>query len=365
MKKLTYLLAAAAVFAACNSGNQGYTVTGTIEGATDGDTVFLQTVEFRQLVKLDSAVITNGTFTFKGTQDTAANRYLTYSPAGAEGMIMDFFLENGKINVALTKDNDSATGTANNDAYQIVRAQINDISKKMNAIYQSMGDSSLSDEQKEAKQKEGAQLEEQYDKAIKEGVQNNITNPVGVFLFKQTFYNNSTAENEALLQQIPANFQNDETIVKIKELTDKQKKTAVGTKFVDFEMQTPDGKSVKLSDYVGKGKVVLVDFWASWCGPCRREMPNLVEAYAKFKGKNFEIVGVSLDQDGAAWKEAINKLNMTWPQMSDLKFWQSEGAQLYAVNSIPHTVLIDGDGTIIARGLHGEELQTKIAEAVK
>ena len=151
----------------------------------------------------------------------------------------------------------------------------------------------------------------------------------------------------------------------LKELTDKQKKTAVGTKFVDFEMQTPDGKSVKLSDYVGKGKVVLVDFWASWCGPCRREMPNLVEAYAKFKGKNFEIVGVSLDQDGAAWKEAINKLNMTWPQMSDLKFWQSEGAQLYAVNSIPHTVLIDGDGTIIARGLHGEELQTKIAEAVK
>ena len=220
-------------------------------------------------------------------------------------------------------------------------------------------------EQKEAKQKEGAQLEEQYDKAIKEGVQKNITNPVGVFLFKQTFYNNSTDENEALLQQIPANFQNDETIVRIKEMTDKQKKTAVGTQFVDFEMQTPEGKTVKLSDYVGKGKVVLVDFWASWCGPCRREMPNLVETYAKYKGKNFEIVGVSLDQDGAAWKEAIKKLDMTWPQMSDLKFWQSEGAQLYAVNSIPHTVLIDGSGKIIARGLHGEELQAKIAEAVK
>ena len=196
-------------------------------------------------------------------------------------------------------------------------------------------------------------------------LQKNIANPVGVFLFKQTFYNNSTDENEALLQQIPANFQNDETIVRIKEMTDKQKKTAVGTQFVDFEMQTPEGKAVKLSDYVGKGKVVLVDFWASWCGPCRREMPNLVETYAKYKGKNFEIVGVSLDQDGAAWKEAIKKLNMTWPQMSDLKFWQSEGAQLYAVNSIPHTVLIDGSGKIIARGLHGEELQAKIAEAVK
>ena len=167
------------------------------------------------------------------------------------------------------------------------------------------------------------------------------------------------------MPQIPAMYDQDERIVQIKANVKQMKATAVGQKFTDFEMQTPDGKSVKLSDYVGKGKVVLVDFWASWCGPCRREMPNLVEAYAKFKGKNFEIVGVSLDQDGAAWKEAINKLNMTWPQMSDLKFWQSEGAQLYAVNSIPHTVLIDGDGTIIARGLHGEELQTKIAEAVK
>ena len=315
MKKFTYLVIATAALGmvACTGGNKaGYVVTGTVEGASDGDTVYLQEANGRNLVKLDTAVITKGTFTFEGTQDSVVSRYITCEVDG-EPLMIDFFLENGKINVALTKDNDSATGTANNDAYQIVRAQINDISKKMNAIYQSMGDSSLSDEQKEAKQKEGAQLEEQYDKAIKEGVQNNITNPVGVFLFKQTFYNNSTAENEALLQ----------------------------------------------------GKVVLVDFWASWCGPCRREMPNLVEAYAKFKGKNFEIVGVSLDQDGAAWKEAINKLNMTWPQMSDLKFWQSEGAQLYAVNSIPHTVLIDGDGTIIARGLHGEELQTKIAEAVK
>lgn len=246
MKKFTYLVIATAALGmvACTGGNKaGYVVTGTVEGASDGDTVYLQEANGRNLVKLDTAVITKGTFTFEGTQDSVVSRYITCEVDG-EPLMIDFFLENGKINVALTKDNDSATGTANNDAYQIVRAQINDISKKMNAIYQSMGDSSLSDEQKEAKQKEGAQLEEQYDKAIKEGVQNNITNPVGVFLFKQTFYNNSTAENEALLQQIPANFQNDETIVKIKELTDKQKKTAVGTKFVDFEMQTPDGKSV-------------------------------------------------------------------------------------------------------------------------
>lgn len=366
MKKLTYLVIATAALGmvACTGNKAGYVVTGTVEGAADGDTVYLQEATGRNLTKLDTAVISKGTFTFKGTQDSAVNRYVTCEVNG-EPLMVDFFLENGKINVTLGKDDDSVTGTANNDAYQELRAKINAVSKKMNGIYESMGDTTLSDEQKEAKQKEGAQLEQEYDTIIKEAVQKNITNPVGVFLFRQTFYNNSTAENEALLQQIPANFQNDEAITRIKELTDKQKKTAVGTKFVDFEMQTPDGKAVKLSDYVGKGKVVLVDFWASWCGPCRREMPNLVEVYAKNKGKNFEIVGVSLDQDDAAWKEAIKKMNMTWPQMSDLKFWQSEGAQLYAVNSIPHTVLIDGDGTIIARGLHGEELQAKIAEAVK
>ena len=265
MKKFTYLVIATAALSmvACTGGNKaGYTITGTVEGASDGDTVYLQEANGRNLTKLDTAVITKGTFTFEGTQDSVVSRYVTCEVNG-EPLMIDFFLENGKINVALTKDNDAVTGTPNNDAYQEIRAQINDISKKMNAIYEAMGNTSLSDEQKEAKQKEGAQLEEQYDKAIKEGVQKNITNPVGVFLFKQTFYNNSTDENEALLQQIPANFQNDETIVRIKEMTDKQKKTAVGTQFVDFEMQTPEGKTVKLSDYVGKGKVVLVDFWAS------------------------------------------------------------------------------------------------------
>ena len=106
MKKFTYLLAVAAVFTACNSGNNGYTVTGTVEGAADGDTVYLETVEGRQFVKLDSAVIKDGTFTFKGTQDTAVNRYISYKA------------ENGKIKIYLSHENNSATGSANNDAYQ-------------------------------------------------------------------------------------------------------------------------------------------------------------------------------------------------------------------------------------------------------
>lgn len=367
MKKITYLLAAAALFAACNSGNDGYTVTGTVEGAADGDSVFLQAVQGRRFVKLDSAVISNGTFIFKGKQDTTVNRYIAYKAADKDGtMMMDFFLENGKINVKLTSgENDSATGTANNDAYQGIRARLSGLNEQMMDIYSSMADTALTDEQRKAKSQEMEKLQDKMMEAIKAGINKNIANPVGIHLLKQNFNYLSLADLEPLMPQIPAAYENDETIVRIKGNVENMKATAVGRKFTDFEMQTPQGKTVKLSDYAGKGKVVLVDFWASWCGPCRREMPALTEAYAKYKNKKFEIVGVSLDQSGESWKEAIGKLNITWPQMSDLKYWDCEGAKLYAVGGIPHTVLIDGEGTIIARGLQGDKLQQKLAEVIK
>lgn len=365
MRKFTYLLAVAALLAACNSGNKGYTVTGTVEGATDGDTVFLETIEGRQLIKLDSAVIKDGTFTFEGVQDTATNRYISYNPAGKDGSIIDFFLENGKISIKMSRDNSSATGTPNNDIYQEFRSQVNNLNKQMMDIYDSMSDTTQTDEQRQAKGKKMETLEAQMVDIAKIAINKNITNPVGILLLKQNYYYLDIKDLDPLMPQIPAAYANDEVIMKIKENVEKMKATAVGRKFTDFEMQTPEGKAIKLSDYAGKGKVVLVDFWASWCGPCRREMPNLVEAYAKYKSKKFEIVGVSLDQNADAWKESIAKLNISWPQMSDLKYWNSEGAKLYAVSSIPHTVLIDGEGTIIARGLHGDELMEKLAEVVK
>lgn len=364
MKKLSHLVIATVALGmvACTGGNKvGYVVTGTVEGAADGDTVYLQEANGRNLIKLDTAVISKGTFTFEGTQDSVVSRYVTCEVNG-EPLMIDFFLENGKINIALSKKDDSATGTANNDAYQELRGQINDINKKMNAIYEAMGDTTLSDEQKEARQKEGAQLEEQYDNAIKEAVKKNITNPVGVFLFKQTFYNNSTAENTELLEQIPANFQNDEAIVRIKDLTDKQKKTAVGTKFIDFEMKTPDGKPVKLSDYVGKGKVVLVDFWASWCGPCRAETPILAEVYNQYKDKGFQVLGVATWDQPKDTKKAIEDLKITWPQILNA---QNTPSELYGFNGIPHIILFGPDGTIVARDLRGDALKAKVKEMMQ
>ena len=138
--------------------------------------------------------------------------------------------------------------------------------------------------------------------------------------------------------------------------------TMVGERFIDIKAQSPDGKRVALSNYVGKGKVVLIDFWASWCPPCRRDMPFIVSLYEKYKEQGLEVVGVSLDSDKKAWTDFIQKTNMTWVQMSDFKKWDSPAIENYNVQSIPYTVLVDREGIIQAEYLSGLDLEEKIQE---
>jgi thiol-disulfide isomerase/thioredoxin len=135
-----------------------------------------------------------------------------------------------------------------------------------------------------------------------------------------------------------------------------------GKEAPDIKLPTPEGKELALSSF--RGKVVLVDFWASWCGPCRKEMPNVVKVYNKYKEKGFEIFGVSLDQDMNKWVEAIKNDGITWPQVSDLKFWNSYVVRLYNIEGIPFTVLVDKEGKIIAKGLRGPELEKAVENAL-
>ena len=156
-------------------------------------------------------------------------------------------------------------------------------------------------------------------------------------------------------QKAPANEPVADTTVETTEPA-----TETKTTYTDISLPGPQGQTVKVSDYVGKNRLVMIDFWASWCGPCMGEMPYVVKAYEMFHDKGLEIVGVSLDKDKASWLAAIEQTGQKWPQMSDLKGWDSEGAALYGIQSIPANVLIDSHGKIVARDLRGDALLKEI-----
>lgn len=149
-------------------------------------------------------------------------------------------------------------------------------------------------------------------------------------------------------------------IAELKKNIDDAKNFMIGAVAPDFEQNTPDGKPMKLSDL--RGKVVLVDFWASWCGPCRRENPHVVKLYDKYKSKGFEVLGVSLDRKKDSWEKAIAKDKLTWSHVSDLKGWKNQVAKQYSVTSVPHTILLDKEGRILARNLRGADLDAKLKE---
>ena len=362
MKRIAYLLVAGSmVLTACNN-EPAYKISGTIENVADGETVYLQEMQGRDMVILDSAIVKNGIFTFKGRQDSTVYRYITYQP---QELWADLFLENGNILVKLGEES-QATGTPNNDIYQGFKDKFVTYNQEMGELYQkARTDSTLTNEQREELMKQIETKDAEAMDMVYNTIAANIANPVGIYLLPNYAAAFDLEKQAALADQIPAEYKTNERIARLISNIEVAKKTAVGQKYIDFAMNDPKGKEVKLSDFIGKNKYTLVDFWASWCGPCKKEMPNVVAAYKEYNKKGFGIVGVSLDNDGDKWKEAIKTWGMTWPQMSDLKGWNCEGAAIYGVRSIPATVLIDQEGNIIARNLRGEAIKEKLSELLK
>lgn len=348
MKNIFNLLIVIALCTSCTA--DGYRIKGSVEGALEGDVIYLSTVEGGTFVNLDSTTIQNGVFTFEGKQDKAVNRYIrTKNKVGNTNrrLYTDFFLENGEIQVSITAMGGETSGTPNNDAYQASRNEMYELQQKLASL---------------PKEEQMKEFDKVFTGVMKRAATKYIKMPVGIHFLKEAYHFMETNELAELLNQIPDDLSVDPAVTRIKDLVERKKNCAIGKPFIDFEMNDPEGKSVKLSDYAGKGKIVLVDFWASWCGPCCKAIPDLIQLYDLYKGKGLEIVGISLDQDTKAWKGAIERLNIPWPQMSDLKAWKSEGPKMYAISTIPYTVLLDAEGKIVANNLTLEELRTYLEE---
>jgi thiol-disulfide isomerase/thioredoxin len=373
MKKILSLVAVSLILLTACKDEKAYTISGTVDSPDlDGNYVYLYAYGAADAAPLDSALVSGAAFAFKGVQDTP----ILVSLRPAEGLLGPqpevyggfdpfapcFLLDNSALKVHLG-ENSTVEGSPENN-------ELTAYMKQLDALY---------DNQAELE----SQLESQNDSLINEAeailegldaraipvhkayILSHSNSLAGAHAFYTNRYVLPEADQREIIAQAGEVFKSAPGIDKRIEHLAVLESVAIGKKFTDFELADPQGNPRKLSEYVGNGKVALIDFWASWCPPCRRSIPFLREVYDEYKDKGFEIVGVSLDRTSEAWIKGIEDLQIAWPQISDLQYWKSAGAALYGVNSIPHTVLVDKEGVIIAKNLHGEALKTKLTELLK
>lgn len=366
MKKLLYLLPVIALLlGSCTKHNE---LNGTFANkSNDGRKVYLLTMKSLKdnFEPVDSTVIQDGKFKFqlKETSEPSVGYIVVKDASPGTPNGIPFVYENGSIEVKIDSVA-KTTGTPMNEKCQVFFDKLSGVVKRLDALDVKISqtpDDSL---------REGyiAQMDDLNKEMGNIGfnfVKENIKNRVGEFYFV-SFMGIFSDEQIKELQGL-ATPEHKKLVEEILSMKQSQNVGGgfVGKKYIDISGNNPEGKKIALSDYIGKNKAVLIDFWASWCGPCIKEMPNVVRAYAAYKAKGFEIVGVSLDEDKAAWTAALKKMNMTWPQMSDLKGWGSELSAPYHVQGIPFTLLIDQQGNIIAENLRGDQLEQKLAELLK
>ena len=358
MKKIVYLFAAGAMaLTACNS-EPSYKISGTVEGAEDGKVVYLQKQQGRELVKLDSAVVTNGKFTFSGRKDTAAVHYLTINVNEGKRYMLDFFLENGNITAILGQES-SIKGTVCNDAYQAFKDSDNARMKEARVLISKFrNDSTLTEEQKEEIKQQVNAMNNEAVESFYNTIDANITNAVGAYMFPNYYNNFSLEQQKALIAKMSEEVKSDARISRIIKHIEVLEKTAVGQQFIDFEMPTPDGKTLKISDVVSKNKYTLIDFWASWCGPCRAEMPDFDAAYNTYKD---DIVFLMVNMtDGSretveVASEFIANSGYTFPVYYDTQY---SASITYSVASLPTSYFLNSQGELVAHAKGAIDAET-------
>ncbi|WP_413669875.1 redoxin domain-containing protein [Mucilaginibacter sp. Mucisp86] len=326
-------------------------------------------VEYRKDGKtvVDSAVLNSGIFKFTGkTGTTPVSGYILFNPKGtglhSSEDYRSIYLEPGTINVSATDKIADAkiegTKTNNdNEKYNLAEKPINDAYEALSAKRKTATPEQLAELNAEEKK-----IDDQDAQVNKKFIQENPDSYVSLNALESYAYSADYVDIAPLFNNFSPAIKATEGGKKFAERLPKLKAVALGAIAPEFAEADTAGKMVSLTSF--RGKYVLIDFWASWCGPCRRENPNVVKAYNAYKGKNFTILGVSLDRPNAKdkWLAAIHKDGLTWNHVSDLKFWDSKAADLYAVRGIPQNFLLDPNGKIIGKNLRGEDLQNKLAE---
>ena len=315
-------------FSSCAEEKKGYVIDGQVTDVKDG-MMYLKKYVGKSFVDVDSTAIVDGKFKFEGVASEALAHGLTTRKESSRPMV--FFLENNAMNITMNESGKemSITGSEANDIYlrnaKITRAKGYSLDSLLAA---------------------------------------HPSSPVAAyFVVKDFAYKLDLEGMKAVRAKLDASLAGSEYVNQIESMISRMEKVQVGSVAPDFTLPDVDGNPVSLSSF--RGKYVLVDFWAAWCPDCRKENPNIVAAWEKYKDKNFAVLGVSLDRKRDQWLAAIEKDNLTWTQVSDLKYWDSEAAVLYCIRWIPMSFLIDPEGKIVAIGLEGEELHNKLEELLK
>lgn len=361
MKKLLFPLLSILIVVACSTNDQ-YVLKGNLEGAQD-ELVYLQTYKDGKLSRIDSASIVNGSFEFeKGSLDMPTMHYL--SVEGKRGSL-GLFLENSEITIAGHIDsiyNATVMGSVTHKEFEAYNDGLSPFYEKNSSLYQEYraameeGDTVMAKQISDQRMEVNHEIETYQADFIK-------TNPASVVtpvVIRSISYGLDAQQLGAYLDILDPSLEDTEIVKDLNLRVESLRRVEIGQVAPDFSMSDVDGNEVTFTEIDGY-KLLLVDFWAAWCGPCRRENPNVVAVYNDFHEAGFDVLGVSLDNDREAWLKAINDDQLTWTHVSDLGGWSNSAAKLYAVNSIPANFLLDADGKIIAKGLRGENLRTEVA----